>query len=92
MADVKKSSVHRLVATEMGHIAEQATYDFYKDEGLEEYEYLATLETRTCSICGALDGKRFKVGRQLPSDSSLLPVHYCPLQAGSASSGDSLGA
>ena len=61
MADVKKSSVHRLVATEMGHIAEQATCDFYKDEGLEEYEYLATLETRTCSICGALDGKRFKV-------------------------------
>lgn len=77
MADVKKSSVHRLVATEMGHIAEQATYDFYKDEGLEEYEYLATLETRTCGICGSLDGKHFKVSEAKPGVNYPLIHPYC---------------
>lgn len=77
MADVKKSSVHRLVSTEMGHIAEQATYDFYKDEGLKEYEYLATLETRTCSICGGLDGKHFKVSEAKPGVNYPLIHPYC---------------
>lgn len=77
MADVKKSSVHRLVSTEMGHIAEQATYDFYKDEGLEEYEYLATLETRTCSVCGGLDGKHFKVSEAKPGVNYPLIHPYC---------------
>ncbi|MFR0540080.1 minor capsid protein [Lactobacillus delbrueckii] len=77
MADVKKSSVHRLVSTEMGHIAEQATYDFYKDEGLEEYEYLATLEARTCSICGGLDGKHFKVSEAKPGVNYPLIHPYC---------------
>lgn len=77
MADVKKSSVHRLVSTEMGHIAEQATYDFYKDEGLEEYEYLATLETKTCSICGGLDGKHFKVSEAKPGVNYPLIHPYC---------------
>mgnify|MGYP006870569187 CR=1 FL=1 len=51
ITDVKRSSVHRLVSTEMGRIAEQVTYDFYKDEGLEEYEYLATVE-RTAANYG----------------------------------------
>lgn len=77
MTNVKKSSVHRLVATEMGHIAEQATYDFYKDEGLEEYEYLATLETRTCGICGGLDGKHFKVSEAKPGVNYPLIHPYC---------------
>lgn len=77
MADIKKSSVHRLVSTEMGHIAEQATYDFYKDEGLEEYEYLATLEARTCGICGGLDGKHFKVSEAKPGVNYPLIHPYC---------------
>lgn len=77
MTDVKKSSVHRLVSTEMGHIAEQATYDFYKDEGLEEYEYLAALETRTCGICGGLDGKHFKVSEAKPGVNYPLIHPYC---------------
>lgn len=77
MADVKKSSVHRLVSTEMGHIAEQATYDFYQDEGLEEYEYLATLETRTCDICRVLDGKRFKTSEAKSGVNYPLIHPYC---------------
>ncbi|MFR0613658.1 hypothetical protein ACLUXJ_04695 [Lactobacillus porci] len=40
-----------MVSTEMGRIAEQVTYDFYKDEGLEEYEYLAAVE-RTAANYG----------------------------------------
>ncbi|WP_289932660.1 minor capsid protein [Lactobacillus delbrueckii] len=77
MTEVKKSSVHRLVFTEMGHIAEQATYDFYKDEGLEDYEYLATLETRTCDICRSLDGKRYKVSEAKPGVNYPLIHPYC---------------
>ena len=52
-------------------------YDFYKDEGLEEYEYLATLETRTCDICRSLDGKRFKVSEAKSGVNYPLIHPYC---------------
>lgn len=59
--EVQKSSVHRLVITELGHAAEEATKQYYKDDGVEKYKYLSTLESRTCDICGHLDGKVFDV-------------------------------
>lgn len=56
---VQKSSIHRLVITELGHAAGEATKQYYKDDKVEQYRYLATLETRTCDICAKLDGKIF---------------------------------
>ncbi|RVU73606.1 MULTISPECIES: minor capsid protein [Lactobacillus] len=58
---VVRSDLHRLVATEMGHAAEQATLQFYKDSKIEQYEYMATLESHTCDVCAHLDGRIFYV-------------------------------
>ncbi|MCX8721332.1 MULTISPECIES: minor capsid protein [unclassified Lactobacillus] len=57
--DVEDYQLHRLVITEMGHIAETATADAYKEEGVEKYQYLATLESHTCEECAHLDGEIF---------------------------------
>ncbi|RMC46586.1 minor capsid protein [Lactobacillus sp. ESL0230] len=40
---------------------ENATYQEYLDSGIKQYSFLATLDTKTCSICGNLDGKIFDI-------------------------------
>ena len=52
----------RLVRTEFTHIANESSADAYKECGIDQYEYLATLDQRTDDLCGELDGKVFKVG------------------------------
>ena len=49
----------RSVITEMGHAAEEATAQFYKDSDIEQYQYLATLESHTCDQCARLDERIF---------------------------------
>lgn len=67
----------RLIRTEAAYITEQATYDSYKDLGVEKYEYLATLDLRTSKICQSLDNKVYdlkdaKIGVNYP------PMHcFC---------------
>lgn len=64
--DVKRNDIHRLVISEMGHVAEEASAIAYEKEDIEYYEYMATLESHTCEICGALDGQRFKLSERKP--------------------------
>lgn len=61
LRDVEDYQLHRLVITEMGHVAEEATADAYKEEGVEQYQYLATLESHTCEECAYLDGEIFNL-------------------------------
>lgn len=56
---VKNSHIHRLVITEMAHVQEEASAKAYEEQGEEKYQYVATLENRTCDQCAALDGKIF---------------------------------
>lgn len=58
---VSERDLHRLVITEMGHAAEEATAQFYKDSDIEQYQYLATLESHTCDQCAHLDERIFNV-------------------------------
>lgn len=58
---IRRDKIHRLVITEMGHAAEQATAKAYEESGIEEYKYMATLESHTCDVCGRLDGEIFKL-------------------------------
>lgn len=51
----------RLVRTETAHIHAMADMQAYKDLGIEEYRYLATLDYLTCETCQPLDGKVFKL-------------------------------
>lgn len=50
-----------LIQTESAFIAGQATALGYEQAGIEEYEYLATLDLKTSDLCRNLDGKTFKL-------------------------------
>lgn len=72
--DVAYYAAARLVRTEINRMHNDATVKAYKAMGVEWYEYLATLDARTCSVCGALDGKHFKVD-EAQTGVNLPPLH-----------------
>jgi SPP1 gp7 family putative phage head morphogenesis protein len=53
-------NVHRLINTELAHVVETATLNAYTENNINEYEYMATLESHTCALCGNLDGQVFR--------------------------------
>lgn len=63
----------RLVRTETNFVHGQATLKAYEQFGVEKYEYLATLDSRTSEICRRMDGKKFLLPEQKPG------VNYPPL-------------
>ncbi len=63
----------RLIRTETNFILNQATKDMYEEAEVEEYEFLGTLDSRTCEHCGGLDGKHYPVKDEKPG------VNYPPL-------------
>lgn len=77
LASFEKSNLHRLIRTELGHIQEQATLDFYHDAKQEKYQFLAALESRTCEQCRALDMKVFDVDKAVVSENYPLIHPYC---------------
>lgn len=69
--DVGYSRVANLLLTESAAYHSKATELCYKDLGVEKYEILATLDSRTSNICQTMDGKIFnrkdyKVGITAP--------------------------
>lgn len=69
--DVSKSHARTLIRTESARVCEEATKDAYKECGIEQYIYLATLDRKTSLICQKLDMKSFplkdaKVGENYP--------------------------
>lgn len=54
-----KSNAGRLVMTESAWFSSAAQGQAYHDLGVEQYEILATLDSRTSQICRDMDGKRF---------------------------------
>lgn len=69
--ETSKANAARLVYTESAAISSQATFDSYKDAGLEYYQILATLDLKTSNICRDMDDKVFpmkdyKVGITAP--------------------------
>lgn len=54
---------YRLLHTESSFIMSQATHDVYKEDGVEKYEYIATLDSKTCEICRPLDAKKIDVDK-----------------------------
>lgn len=66
-------SYHRaetLVRTEVAHIQTEAAKKRYEDYGIEYVEVLVDPDERTCELCKALQGKRWKTTEAPP-----LPVH-----------------
>ena len=66
-------SYHRaetLVRTEVAHIQTEAAKKRYEDYGIEYVEVLVDPDERTCDLCKALIGKKFRTTETPP-----LPVH-----------------
>ncbi len=55
--DVSYHRARALIETETAHIQEAASYEQYKAHNIEQYEILATLDTKTSAICQSMDGK-----------------------------------
>jgi SPP1 gp7 family putative phage head morphogenesis protein len=60
--DVKRFEAIRLISTETNHYNTLATDASYKGIGVEEWVYIATLDSRTDDDCSRHDGKRYPVG------------------------------
>ena len=70
-------NARRLVRTESNFVAGQGQLAAYKECGIDEYVFVATLDTVTCPICGAIDGHRFKTKDATPGV-NMNPMHpFC---------------
>lgn len=58
-ADRKRAAT--LVFTEKAYFQSLAQHDSFKNLGIEEYEIVATLDTKTSEICREMDGRHFKL-------------------------------
>ena len=69
--DVSKYYADRLVRTETNHFNNEADAMAYEEMDVEKYVFLATLDTRTSTICQEMDGeviplKERQVGKNFP--------------------------
>ncbi|MBP5582117.1 MAG: minor capsid protein, partial [Ruminococcus sp.] len=70
--DTASYNAERLIRTETTYATNQAEQLAYDELDIDEYEFVATLDTRTSAICQKLDGKIFKTkdaqaGKNLPA-------------------------
>lgn len=57
--NTSRKNASRLIYTESAFIASQADQDCYKELGIEEFEFVATLDSHTSEICREMDGQHF---------------------------------
>lgn len=60
MNDGKYAAV-RLIRTETNKVFNASHLESYKAMGAKKYRFLATLDSRTCTVCGKLDQKVFEI-------------------------------
>ena len=60
----KYNSTVRLVRTEYNLILNDATAQGYREAGIEKYQILATLDSRTSDICREMDGEIIKLSEK----------------------------
>lgn len=71
----KKFEAYRLLHTESSFLMSEATHAGYKEDDVEKYEIIATLDSKTCGICGELDGKVYPVEEAVPGKN--MPPFHC---------------
>ncbi len=64
--NVSENRAKAIVESESAHFANQAQSDNFKEFDVKEYEIVAALDTKTCAVCGEMDGKRFKLSEEKP--------------------------
>ena len=60
-----RNKARRLVRTESSYIHNEAHFQAYKDYGIEEYRFVATLDLRTSQICRERDGSVYRVNDKM---------------------------
>ena len=61
----KKFDAYRLLHTESSFLMSEAAHAGYVEDGVPKYEILATLDSKTCGVCGELDSKVYEVGKEV---------------------------
>lgn len=64
--NVSRYKARRLVHTETSFFNARSAQESYKELGVEKVEILETLDSRTCDICGGLDGAVVKLSDYEP--------------------------
>lgn len=59
------SNARRLVRTESNYVSTEMNFKAYDESGIEEYQYLATLDLKTSLVCRNLDGNTYPVKERL---------------------------
>lgn len=72
--NVSKQNAGRVVMTESAYFSSAAQKDCFNELGVEKYRIISTLDTKTCNICGDMDGKVFKMSDYRPG-STAPPFH-----------------
>lgn len=67
-------AAERLVRTEMTYISNQAELQSYKECGIDEYIFVATLDSRTSKPCRKMDRQRVKISDAVAGE-NLPPLH-----------------
>lgn len=67
-------AAERLIRTEMTYISNQAELQSYKECGINEYIFVATLDSRTSKPCRKMDRKRVKISEAVVGE-NLPPLH-----------------
>lgn len=65
-----KINTERLVRTESTYVANATTAKRYESYGVQTYEFVATLDNRTSSICRSLNGETFKISEFSPGSNA----------------------
>lgn len=61
----KKFDAYRLLHTESSFLMSKAAHAGYREDGVEKYQISATLDSKTCGVCGDLDRKVYEVGKEV---------------------------
>lgn len=73
--DTKEYEAYRLLHTEGSFIIEQGTLAAYKEDGVKEYQILATLDLKTSEICREQDNKIYEIDKAI-TGTNYPPFHY----------------
>jgi len=74
LLSIQAASAERMVRSVVMHTMNTARLELYKAnrDVIKSVQYVATLDTKTCPVCGTLDGKVWDLDEQHPNP----PMHY----------------
>ena len=65
LADISERNAATVIRTALSHVSNEARNETYRQNNdiIEKYEIIATLDSRTSTICRSLDGQEYEIGK-----------------------------